>query len=83
VLLFVAALTGILLHIFRYLELPLPTYYIYVIHMAFTAPMLILEVPFGKWAHAYFRPLAVYFQAVKAKAKEQDKAVAGAFTPAD
>jgi hypothetical protein len=45
--------------------------------------MLILEVPFGKWAHAYYRPLAVYFQAVKAKAKEQEKAVAGAFTPAD
>ena len=83
VLLFVVALTGILLHIFRYLGLPLPTYYTYVIHMAFTAPMLILEVPFGKWAHAYYRPLAVYFQAVKAKAKEQEETVAGAFAPAD
>jgi heterodisulfide reductase subunit C/quinone-modifying oxidoreductase subunit QmoC len=45
--------------------------------------MLILEVPFGKWAHLYYRPLAIYFQAVKEKAKEQDKAVAGAFAPAD
>ena len=83
VLLFVVALTGILLHIFRYLGLPLFTYYIYVIHLAFTAPMLILEVPFGKWAHAYYRPLAIYFQAVKEKAREEKKAVAGALAPAD
>jgi quinone-modifying oxidoreductase subunit QmoC len=83
VLLLVVALTGILQHIFRYLGMPLPTYYTYVIHLAFTAPMLILEVPFGKWAHAYFRPLAIYFQAVKERAKQQDKAVAGAFAPAD
>jgi len=73
VLLFVVALTGILLHIFRYLGLPLPTYYIYVIHMVFTAPMLILEVPFGKWAHLYYRPLAIYFQAVKEKAAQHQE----------
>jgi ferredoxin len=73
VLLFVVALTGILLHFFRYLGLPLPTYYIYVIHMAFTAPMLILEVPFGKWAHLYYRPLAIYFKAVKEKASQHQE----------
>ena len=83
VLLFVVALTGILLHIFRYLGLPFPTYYTYVIHLAFTAPMLILEVPFGKWAHAYYRPLAVYFQAVKAKAAQQSKVIAEALSSAD
>jgi quinone-modifying oxidoreductase subunit QmoC len=83
VLLLVVALTGILQHIFRYLGMPLPTYYTYVIHLAFTAPMLILEVPFGKWAHAYFRPLAVYFQAVKEKAAQQSTALAGTSAAAD
>ena len=83
ILLLIVTLTGILQHAFRYWGLPLATCYTYVVHLAFTAPMLILEVPFGKWAHLYYRPLAVYFQAVKAKAKEQDKAVAGAFAPAD
>jgi len=83
ILLLVVASTGILQHAFRYWGLPLATYYTYVIHLAFTAPMLILEVPFGKWAHLYYRPLAVYFQTVKMKAKEQEETVAGAFAPAD
>jgi hypothetical protein len=83
ILLLVVTLAGILQHAFRYWGLPLATYYTYVVHLAFTAPMLILEVPFGKWAHLYYRPLAVYFQSVKEKAKEQDEAVAGAFAPAD
>ena len=83
ILLLVVTLTGILQHTFRYLGLPLATYYTYVVHLAFTAPMLILEVPFGKWAHLYYRPLAIYFQAVKEKAKEQEDVVAGAFAPAD
>ena len=77
VLLFVVTVTGILQHIFRYAGLPLATYYTYAFHLAFTAPMLILEVPFGKWAHLYYRPLAVYFQAVKAKARQvKDEMVA-------
>ncbi|MBT3391137.1 MAG: 4Fe-4S dicluster domain-containing protein [Chloroflexi bacterium] len=82
VLLFAVALTGILLHIFRYMGLPLPTYYIYIIHMAFTAPMLILEVPFGKWAHLYYRPLAIYFKAVKVRAEEHNRELAGAVAAA-
>jgi len=81
VLLFVVALTGILLHVSRYLGLPLPTYYIYVIHMAFTAPMLILEVPFGKWAHLYYRPLAIYFQAVKEKAAQYQEKLSAEAVP--
>jgi heterodisulfide reductase subunit C/quinone-modifying oxidoreductase subunit QmoC len=40
--------------------------------------MLVLEVPFGKWAHLYYRPLAIYFQAVKERAKEIDKELAQA-----
>ncbi|MBN2499177.1 MAG: 4Fe-4S dicluster domain-containing protein [Anaerolineales bacterium] len=71
VLLLAVSITGILIHTFRYLGLPLATYYIYIIHLAFAAPMLILEVPFGKWSHLYYRPLAIYFQAIKAKAQQE------------
>lgn len=83
VLLIVVTLTGILQHSFRYWGMPLATYYTYVIHLAFCAPMLILEVPFGKWAHLYYRPLAIYFQSVKEKAKEHQANLAAAPAAAD
>lgn len=83
ILLLVVTVTGIMQHAFRYWGMPLATYYTYVVHLAFTAPMLILEVPFGKWAHLYYRPLAIYFQAIKEKAKEQAKVTAGALASAD
>jgi hypothetical protein len=31
-------------------------------------PMLVLEVPFMKWAHLMYRPLALYLRQVKATA---------------
>lgn len=71
ILLLLTAISGILVHIFRYLGLPLSTYYIYVIHLIIAVPMLVVEVPFGKWAHLYYRPLAIYFQAVREKALQQ------------
>jgi nitrate reductase gamma subunit len=70
ILLFLTALTGILMHFLRILDLPLPTYYMYVIHMAIVVPMLVLEVPFMKWAHLMYRPFALYLQAVKQTAAE-------------
>ncbi|HSQ17744.1 MAG TPA: 4Fe-4S dicluster domain-containing protein [Anaerolineales bacterium] len=74
ILLLLTTTTGILVHTFRYLELPLPTYYMYTIHLVILTPMLVLEVPFGKWSHLAYRPFAIYFQAVKAKALEQKSA---------
>jgi len=72
ILLIMGATTGILVHAFRYLGLPLPTYYIYVIHLALMVPMLVLEVPFGKWSHLAYRPFAIYFQTVKEMALAQE-----------
>ncbi len=69
ILLLLAALTGILLHIFRVADMPMPTYIIYVIHMTIVVPMLIVEVPFGKWGHLLYRPLAIYVSAVKTRSK--------------
>ena len=31
--------------------------------------MLVLEVPFGKWSHMLYRPLAVYFDGVQREAR--------------
>jgi hypothetical protein len=70
-LLLLTAISGILVHIFRYLGYPLATYYMFVIHLMIAVPMLVVEVPFGKWAHIYYRPLAIYFQKVKEKALQQ------------
>ena len=80
ILLFLSALSGILLHIFRVSDMPMPTYYTYMIHLAIVVPMLIVEVPFGKWSHLLYRPVAIYVAAVKSKAKElplQDSVTAG------
>jgi len=80
--LFVGTLTGILVHIFRYAGWPLPTYIIYTIHVMIMIAMLDTEVGIGKWTHFIYRPFAVYLDAVKTRALEQqsvpDLASAGA-----
>lgn len=68
-LMFLVALTGILTHVFRLAGLPLATYSTYVIHLALVAPFLIVEVPFGKWSHMLYRPLAIYLATVRRKAR--------------
>ncbi len=71
ILLILVAISGILTHGSRYLSLPLAAYYTYVAHLAIAVPMLVVEVPFGKWAHLAYRPFAIYFQTVKEKALAQ------------
>jgi quinone-modifying oxidoreductase subunit QmoC len=70
ILLFLTSLTGILMHFLRIMDWPLSTYYMYVIHLAVVAPLLVLEVPFMKWAHLMYRPLALYLKEVKETAAE-------------
>ena len=67
--LFSGTLTGILVHIFRYAGWPWATYIIYVIHVMIMMSMLDTEVGIGKWTHMFYRPLAIYFQAVKERAQ--------------
>ena len=69
-LLFLTALTGIMVHVLRLGGFPLPTYYVYVIHLMIGVPMLVIEVPFGKWAHLAYRPLIIYLMRVKEKTQE-------------
>ena len=68
ILLWLTTFTGILIHFAMLLEMPLATYSIYVIHMMIAIPMLVLEVPFAKWAHLLYRPLALYLMRVKERA---------------
>lgn len=81
VLLFLTSLTGIALHVFRLLDLPWPTYVLYVVHLMIAVPMLVIEVPFGKWLHLGFRPMAQYLAAVHDAAREQ-QAIHDGKTPA-
>ena len=73
VLLSGTVITGILVHIFRISGLPYATYYTYVIHLMIMFPMLMIEVPFSKWSHLAYRPVAIYFASLKTVAMEQLK----------
>jgi len=75
ILLLLTAITGILMHIFRLVDLAMPTYVMYTIHLMVAVPMLIIEVPFGKWAHLFYRPLAMYLLAVKAHERKSEATV--------
>ncbi len=73
ILLFVTAVTGILVHIFRINGMAHPTYYLYVIHLMVLFPMLMIEVPFSKWSHLAYRPFAIYFNNVMTAARKKAK----------
>lgn len=49
------------------------TYVMYVIHLAVAVPMLVIEVPFGKWSHLFYRPLAVFLSTIKEKAARESR----------
>jgi ferredoxin len=71
VMLFLTTLSGLVMHVLRLADLPMATYVSYVIHLAIAVPMLVVEVPFGKWAHLLYRPLAIYLTSVRTAATAQ------------
>src|SRR4030043_439916 len=68
ILLLLTALTGIAIFFCRIHNAPLVGFYMYLIHLMVAIPMLMIEVPFSKWAHLAYRPVAVYFTRIKEKA---------------
>jgi hypothetical protein len=76
-LLWLTAVSGLLVHVLRYLDLALAAHYAYALHLVVCVPMVVVEVPFGEWAHMIDRPLALYFQAVLERAREERSAEAG------
>lgn len=81
-LLFLTALSGIILHVFRRLDLPMATYVTYMVHLMIAVPMLVVMVPFGKWSHLLYRPLALYLLAVQKRAADRIPATASSQQPA-
>ncbi|MFY9909652.1 MAG: 4Fe-4S dicluster domain-containing protein [Candidatus Sulfotelmatobacter sp.] len=71
VLLLLTAVTGLGAHIFRYAGFALTCHYLYAAHVVVATPMLLVEMSFGKWSHMVYRPLALYFLAVREKAAQQ------------
>lgn len=71
ILLQLTTLTGILIHFTRILDMAVATYVIYVVHMMVAVPMLVLEVPFAKWAHLAYRPVVLYLLKVKRSYRQE------------
>jgi ferredoxin len=69
VLLFLVALSGISIHIFRINGMPYATYYSYMLHLAFEVPMVVTFVAFSKWSHIAYTPFAIYLSNIKNKAR--------------
>jgi nitrate reductase gamma subunit len=68
VMLLLVALSGLAVHVFRYLEFGLTSHILYAVHLALAVPLVLIELPFGKWSHAVYRPVALYFLAVRERA---------------
>ncbi|MBW1708422.1 MAG: 4Fe-4S dicluster domain-containing protein [Deltaproteobacteria bacterium] len=76
ILLQLTTLTGIFIHFTRLLDWPLTTYVLYAIHLGVAVPMLVLEVPFAKWAHLAYRPVVLYLTKVKERYAREQQAIA-------
>ncbi len=71
ILLVLTVLSGLAAHIFRYAGFALTCHFMYALHVIIATPMLLVEMSFGKWSHMVYRPLALYFLAVREKAARQ------------
>ncbi len=65
ILLLVVALTGVLQHVLHRADADVAANVVYVVHLMAVVPMLGLEVPFSKWSHMAYRPLAMYFATLR------------------
>jgi ferredoxin len=83
ILLVLLAASGLSINFARYMSLPMATYYAYVIHLAIMMMLYVTVGPMGKWAHLIYRPFAIYFQAVKSKAREIQEEIAAVPSAAD
>ncbi len=79
VLIVLTVLSGLAAHVLRYAGFAMACHYAYALHVVIATPMLVIEMSFGKWSHMVYRPLALYFLAVRDKAAQQ--APAGEVVP--
>ncbi len=74
VMLFIIVITGIAQHIFHRTGLYEYANITYVVHLMAVTPWL-LRMPFSKWAHMAYRPLAMYFAAIQREAYARQEAI--------
>lgn len=67
ILLLIIALTGILQHVLHRTGLLVAANITYIVHLMAVVPWL-LRMPFSKWAHLVYRPLAMYFAEIRREA---------------
>jgi nitrate reductase gamma subunit len=67
VLLAIIVTTGILQHVFHRTGFLIAANLTYVVHLMAVVPWL-LRMPFSKWAHLIYRPLAMYFAGIRKEA---------------
>lgn len=75
ILLFIIVITGILQHVFHRTGLPELANITYVVHLMSVVPWL-LRMPFSKWSHMLYRPLAMYFAEIRREALARQEAAA-------
>jgi len=75
VLLLYVAVTGVTQHVLHRTGFDLAANIAYLAHMMGVVPMLVLEVPFGKWSHLAYRPLAMFFSELVADALRENARV--------
>ncbi len=73
IMLILTALSGLVVHGGRYVGFELTAHIAYAVHLAVAVPLIMIELPFGKWGHSIYRPLALYFAAVKERALRDAK----------
>ncbi len=73
-LLLFVTVTGIVQHILHRAGLPMAANVTYIVHLMGVVPMLGLEVPFSKWSHMAYRPLAIYFAQLQQAAQAEQAA---------
>lgn len=79
VLLFFIVITGILQHIFHRTGFNEWANITYIIHLMVVTPWL-LRMPFSKWAHMVYRPLAMYFAAIQKAAYVRQEVLSESFS---
>jgi ferredoxin len=55
------AVTGVIQHVLHRMGLPYAANLAYIVHLSGVVCFEVSQVPFGKWAHLAYRPLAMYY----------------------
>ncbi|MFH0760466.1 MAG: 4Fe-4S dicluster domain-containing protein [Bacteroidota bacterium] len=79
ILLFIIVLTGICQHVFHRTGLLEFANVAYIIHLMAVVPWL-LRMPFSKWSHLVYRPLAMYFAGIRREALKRQEPVSSSYS---